>query len=173
MNNVARITLAAVLSIAALAVTPALAANPTPEANGCSQAHRAEVEAFADLYIEVYNSHDLSRFDEVMTPEALNYNPLGVMTVEELTATMEGFYAAFPDLEYQLEDVVIDGDEVVIEYTYTGTHLGPLMGVPATGTVVHGRGLEVHEFEDGRIALTRNYSDVFGLFAQLGLVLQT
>lgn len=168
--NTAKILLAAALSFTAVAVTPAQASNPDIEHNGCSQAYRTEVEAFAALYIDVYNSHDMSRLGEVMTPEALNTTPFGVMTVEQLGATMEGFYLAFPDLEYQLEELVIDGDQVVIEYTYTGTHLGPLMGAPATGVVVHGRGLEIHTLADGRITQTRNYSDVFGLFAQLGLV---
>jgi steroid delta-isomerase-like uncharacterized protein len=168
--HIAHIVLASALAttvvVTAFAASPAAASN----ASACSQAHRAEVEAAVDLYIEIFNDHDMSRLHEVMTPESLNENPFGVMDVETLAATMEGFYAAFPDLQYQVEDVAINGDRVVLEYTYTGTHLGPLMGVPATGTVVHGRGLEIHTFDDGRITGTRNYSDVFGLFAQLGLL---
>ena len=138
--------------------------------NSCSVAYHDSMEDFADLYIDVYNSQDVSRFDEVMAPGAINYNPLGTVTVPELAGMMQGFYAAFPDLTYEVVQVLVDGDRLILEYTYTGTHLGELMGVPATGTVVHGRGLEVHVMEAGLIAETYNYSDVFGLFAQLGLI---
>ena len=150
--------------------SPARAERPS-QPGSCSQAHRAEVEEFVDLYIEVFNDQDMTRLDEIMTPEALNHNPFGIMTVEQLAATMTDFYATFPDLHYTVEDIAIDGDQVVIEYTYVGTHLGSFMGLPPTGTVVHGRGLEIHTLgADGRITGTRNYSDIFGLFAQLGLL---
>lgn len=96
---------------------------------------------------------------------------IGPMTVAELTATMEGFYAAFPDLEYEVVQYTLDGDRLVMEYTYTGTHLGPIFGLAATGTVVQGRGLEIHTLApDGRIAATHNYSDIFLLYVQLGLI---
>jgi steroid delta-isomerase-like uncharacterized protein len=158
------------LPLALVFVAP-LPVEAKPGKDDCSAARRAEIEALVDNYIEIYSEHDLARLDEVVTPDSLNHNPFGVMTVEQLSATMEGFYAAFPDLEYQLVQYTFEGDRLVIEYTYTGTHLGPLLGVPATGTVVQGRGLEIHTLAaDGRIAATNNYSDVFGLFVQLGLI---
>ncbi|MEZ4442948.1 MAG: ester cyclase [Polyangiaceae bacterium] len=168
-----------IIAIAAILAATAVALVPTPARShqghqghhgphACSTKHRSNMEDFVDLYIDIYNSHDLSRFSEVMQPDAVNVTPFGPMTVAELAAAMQGFYAAFPDLTYQAERIFVDGDELIIEYSYTGTHLGELMGIPATGTVVHGRGLEVHTIEDGLIADTQNYSDVFGLLAQLG-----
>jgi steroid delta-isomerase-like uncharacterized protein len=165
--NITRVMLPALLLVLA---SPIPASAVSTQARSCSAAHRAQVEAFVDLYFDVYNSHDMSRLGEILTPDSINHNPLGIMDVAQLAATMEQFYVAFPDLEYQIEDIAIDGDRLIVEYTYTGTHLGPLLGVPATGTAVHGRGLEISTLDNGRIAETRNYSDVFGLFGQLGLI---
>jgi steroid delta-isomerase-like uncharacterized protein len=170
--NIARLVLPACLALVALTTLTALGPAPAPasQPNSCSRAHRAEVEAFAALYFEIFNDQDLARLDEIMTPDAINHNPFGTMTVEELAATMAEFFIAFPDLHYELESLTIDGDQVVFEYTYTGTHLGPLMGLAPTGVAVHGRGLELHTLADGRITASRNYADALGMFTQLGLL---
>ncbi len=158
------------LPLALVFVVPA----PTEAKSGKGKCHKIDKEQAEDLveeYFEIYNDHDLARFEEVMRPDAINYSSFGPMTVAQLTATMEGFYAAFPDLEYEVVQYTLDGDRLVMEYTYTGTHLGPIFGLAATGTVVQGRGLEIHTLApDGRIAVTHNYSDIFLLYVQLGLI---
>jgi steroid delta-isomerase-like uncharacterized protein len=154
-----------------LALTPAAGVSAKPaQGKVCSPNHRADAEAFVDLYFEIWNDHDLSRLDEILTPDSINHNPFGTMDVDELAGIMGAFFAAFPDLTYTVQRVVVEKDHLVIEYTYTGTHLGDLLGLPPTGVVVHGRGLELHVMDDGRIAETFNYSDAFGLYAQLGLL---
>jgi predicted ester cyclase len=40
---------------------------------------------------------------------------------------------AFPDLHYQIEDIIATDDTVVMRVKMTGTHRGELFGLPATG----------------------------------------
>ena len=42
------------------------------------------------------------------------------------------FLAAFPDMHLRIDDVIVEGDKVVMRATATGTHKGPFMGIPAT-----------------------------------------
>ncbi|MDQ4146897.1 MAG: ester cyclase [Pseudomonadota bacterium] len=40
------------------------------------------------------------------------------------------FRAAFPDLEGIIEDMIAEGDKVVVRGTVRGTHQGELLGLP-------------------------------------------
>jgi predicted ester cyclase len=44
--------------------------------------------------------------------------------------------SAFPDLHFTIEELVAEGDIVAGRLTASGTHEGPLMGMPATGRSV-------------------------------------
>ena len=165
MKTAATLALTALIGLAA--PTAASASHPLLS---CMPGYRAWMQSFAERYIEVYNSHDPSRFDEVMASDAVNHNPLGEMDRAQLAGVMSAFFVAFPDLTYQIEQIAIDGDRLIIEYTYTGTHLGDFNGLPPTGIQVHGRGLEINVVRRGKIQETFNYSDVFSLYAQLGLL---
>jgi len=162
--------LSTIVVVTAIVASAGTAVAQSTNAQGSSANHRGAMKTLMDHYVEVYNSHDLSRLTEVLTEDSINVSPLGTMTLPELAAAMEGFILAFPDLTYSVESVIVDGNRVVLEYTYTGTNTGELWGAPATNVVVYGRGLEIHYVEDGRIVHTDNYSDVFGLFAQLGML---
>ena len=43
---------------------------------------------------------------------------------------------AFPDLRFTIEKLVTEGDTVAGRLTTSGTHQGPLMGIPPTGRSV-------------------------------------
>ena len=42
-------------------------------------------------------------------------------------------HAAFPDLRWEIEDVIVEGDKVVTRTSWGGTHTGASMGIRATG----------------------------------------
>jgi hypothetical protein len=46
------------------------------------------------------------------------------------------FYAGFPDLRHQVEQVVAEGDQVAVRFTLFGTHTEPFLGVEPTGRPV-------------------------------------
>ncbi len=43
------------------------------------------------------------------------------------------FRSAMPDLKVVIEDMIAEGDKVMVRYTLEGTHEGVLFGVPPTG----------------------------------------
>lgn len=87
---------------------------------------------------------------------------------------MHGFKAAFPDIAIRHTNVLVSGDHVTVEATWSGTHTGPLMTpagtVPATGKRVESsRICEVMRFRNGKLVHLTNYQDLTSWLRQLGL----
>jgi len=84
---------------------------------------------------EVWNKGDLSLIDELIAPNYVLHDPIrpglkGRAGIKESIAT---FRAAFPDIHFTIEAQIAEGEQIVSRYIVQGTHLGPLMGIPATG----------------------------------------
>jgi steroid delta-isomerase-like uncharacterized protein len=80
------------------------------------------------------------------------------------------FRSAFPDIVVNVEDVVAEGDLVAARWISTGTHKGPLFGIPATGRAVRVSAMVVYRIEGGRLAEGWINRDDLGMMRQLGVV---
>ncbi len=87
-----------------------------------------------------------------------------------MRAALEDYMQAFPDLEVRLEDTIVDVDHVVQVWTATGTHLGQLMNIPATGRRVNVRGISVLTLADGRVRKGFYLWDGAALLRSIGLL---
>jgi predicted ester cyclase len=76
---------------------------------------------------------------------------------------------AFPDLHVTVEDVIAEGDKVVVRNTVAGTHQGEYMGRPPTGVSVMYNEIFIVRFAGGRIAEIWGVADVFSQMRQLGV----
>ena len=57
-------------------------------------------------------------------------------TDEELKHHIALYEASFPHYQLIAEDMIAEGDKVVVRATFSGTHKGDLMGIPPTGKQV-------------------------------------
>ena len=80
------------------------------------------------------------------------------------------FRTAVPDLTFTLQDMVADGNTVVLRWTVKGTHNGPLYGVQGTGKTVNCRGTDWLKFKDGKIVESWGFFDALGLMQQIGAI---
>lgn len=80
------------------------------------------------------------------------------------------FQQAFPDIEADIEDMVVRDDTVAFEFTTRGTHEGSMEGIPPTGEKVEVRGIGFATVEGGLITEYDLVFDRLGMFEQLGLV---
>jgi predicted ester cyclase len=81
-----------------------------------------------------------------------------------------GFRAAFPDIHVAVEDVIANGDKVVVRLTFSGTHTGPLMGMPPTGKFVTITGIAIDRIQNGKIVEHWVNRDDLGMLQQLGMI---
>ena len=80
-----------------------------------------------------------------------------------------------PDLHVEVEDVVVAGEpgreRVTLRWHLSGTHTGePFVGIAATGRPVHLYGMDLLDFEDGRIAGNCIYFDQLSFARQVGML---
>jgi steroid delta-isomerase-like uncharacterized protein len=88
---------------------------------------------------------------------------------EAVARRYRGLWTAFPDLHVRLRRVVaIDGETAVTEHTLSGTHGGPLFGVPPTGHPVQVETVVIWEFAGERIRGETVYFDLATVFRQVG-----
>ena len=78
-------------------------------------------------------------------------------------------HVAFPDGVVKVEDQVASGSKVWTRKSFSGTHAGPLRGVPATGRKVSYEVFDILEIRNGRIAGHWGLADRLSLWRQLGL----
>src|SRR3954471_6615716 len=97
---------------------------------------RAAVGRFFD---EVWNKGNVGETEAFLAPEFVSHNTLDVRIVgpQEYGGAVTDYRAAFPDLHTTLEDVLVDGDRVVVRGTDRGTHRGDFMGVAPLRTRGH------------------------------------
>lgn len=80
---------------------------------------------------------------------------------------------AFPDLRYEVDNVIAEDGIVAMRMTLTGTHKGPLMGgfpLPPTGRRVQMKMIHMVRIENGKIAEHWAVRDDLGMMRQLGLL---
>ena len=76
-------------------------------------------------------------------------------------------YRAVPDWTVTIDDLVSEGDKVVVRWTGRGTHLGEWNGAPPTGRPVSTTGIDVERFVDGQIVEEDGEVDTHGFLRQV------
>ncbi len=108
-------------------------------------------EATADLYGETY------------------VNPFG--TGPSARAEPIRLYrTAFPDLRFDIEELIVAGDVVVVRATFRGTDTGGYVGRPPTGRPVEEWVVSIMHFEGDRVVREWIGADKLGVFIQLGVL---
>jgi predicted ester cyclase len=74
---------------------------------------------------------------------------------------------AFPDLHHTVDDLIAEGDRVVLRTTARATHRGHFEGVDPTGRFVEFTGLVLYRIRDGRIAESWGEIDFLRLMREL------
>jgi steroid delta-isomerase-like uncharacterized protein len=96
--------------------------------------------------------------------------PRGPRAIKEHVA---GWIASFPDLRFSIEQMLSEGDRVVMQLLMEGTHQGAWLGIPASGKKLQIRMFTVHRVLQGKIVEDWVLVESLGFFQQLGVVPNT
>jgi steroid delta-isomerase-like uncharacterized protein len=90
---------------------------------------------------------------------------------EWLGAAFNRFSTAFPDIHLAINEIIAEGDKVVVLWTLTGTHRGDWRGIPATGNAVKWNATDTYTISNGKIASLARGADNLVLLKQLGAIM--
>lgn len=83
----------------------------------------------------------------------------------------EGTFAIFPDLKFADEDVIAEGDRVVIRWSSTSTFSGKMGEIAGDGRPVRVEGISIMRMKDGKIAQSWDIVDRIGMLTQMGFTM--
>jgi steroid delta-isomerase-like uncharacterized protein len=159
------------LGCAALAAMALVACSedkmPTNTDTSLSEQNEALVRRFFE---EGLNTGNLAVIAEMLASDFTLHNapPNLPPGSEGLKALIGAFRAGFPDYKDTIEDVIVEGDKVVVRWTFRGTHQGEFLGVPATNKLATTHGTSIFRISAGKIKDDWTNIDLLGLLQQLG-----
>ena len=131
----------------------------------------AHNEKLARRYFEeAWNRGDVAVLDEILAPDYVNHTPstpnppAGPTGLKPIILAMR---RAFPDLHYEIKDVIATEEALNIRVVMTGTHRGDLFGLPPTGRRVRVDQINIEHIRDGRIVAHWRITDELKLMRQL------
>jgi predicted ester cyclase len=127
---------------------------------------RREVE---ELY---NNTGNLEVVEEIFSPNYVSHEPTSgeVRGIEGARQFAANFRKAFPDLQNTIEDMVAEGDKVVMRFRGSGTHEGETEAFgPPTGRRMEITGITIKRLSGGKIVEAWTNFDAMGMMQQLGV----
>lgn len=123
-------------------------------------------------YEEIWNQRNVEVVDEIVAEDFLNYAapPDRQRGRQGLKDVVRMFESAFPDFRYEVEDVIAEGEKVVVRDVFRGTHEGDFLGIPATGNRVTMEAIHIYRLSGGRLAEHWVARDDLGMMRQLGAI---
>ena len=157
------------LAAARLSSLPARAQDATPGATPCPPTTTDEAIAVAQAYFDAFNNGDADALGTLLAPDYRHHGAL--VTSQDRATHLERLRinrAAFPDGQYEGEDIIANGDLAAVRWIFSGTLQGPYAGVEPAGQPVMVRGVHIHKIACGQIVETWNSGDGLGLLRQIG-----
>lgn len=112
---------------------------------------------------ECWHNRNPDAASEFIATNAVDHNPGSgqVPGITGMRAKWERIHEIFPDAELTIDDLIAEGDKVVLSATIRGTHLAPIMGIAPTGKPVKIRAIDILRFENGKIVEAHGVADTF------------
>jgi predicted ester cyclase len=157
-----RITLAAALAVAALCATSAWAQTMTVE-----QA-RKQVAPFYEMLNQPATKDIKALSEQALSPDWKSYSSeTDFKGRDGFVAQVGGFGKLIPDLKWEIKDVMVDGNRIIVRSEASGTPVGPFFGVPPSGKSFKIMTIDIHTIKDGKAIAAHHVEDWASALRQL------
>jgi len=135
---------------------------------------KADVEAnkalLRDCLEEVWNKRNPAAADRCFAPELIEHNPNIPPGIEGRKRFASAVQAAFSDYHAEIQDIVGEGDKLVVRILWTGTNDGAFQGRPPTGNKLRFSTSDFVRFANGKVVEHWDVVDSLPRAIALGLV---
>ena len=127
------------------------------------------------VFEEIWNERKLDLINKTIATNFVRHDPAsaelsGPIGSEGYSPFINVYVSAFPDHHFDVEDMIAEGDTVVIRWTATGTHKGELAGIPPTGKKIVVPGISIIRYANGKVVEEWSNWDTLGMMQQLGVI---
>ncbi len=131
-----------------------------------------ESKALVIRFLEdVWAGGDLDAVDELVAADHVhhlaNRDAHGPEGVKQLVAWFRKF---LPDLRISVQDLIAEGDRVMVYFSFSGTDTGGYMENPPTGNRVQYDGIDIFRLREGRIVERWGIADTIRMMHQIGAI---
>lgn len=119
------------------------------------------VNAFIEAF---WNQSEWDCVDQFLTDD---YQELSYQSREGLKQFAGKILEAFPDKHYTMEEIIGEGETVLVRMTVKGTHQGLFFGNAPTGNAIDVTLYRRYRLVDGKIADHRGWIDMVTMWHQI------
>jgi predicted ester cyclase len=148
-------------SLAAAGIAIAAVAMPVQAQQALTHAQaRKLVEPFYSMLNQPSTKDLKALAEQSLSPDWKSYAGENDFKGREAFVGMAGgFGKLIPDLKWDIKEVLVDGDRIVVRSEGSGTPVGPLFGIPASGKSFKVMAIDIHTFKNGKGVLAYHIED--------------
>ena len=134
--------------------------------------HRDEILALMKRRLAAYALRDAAALAATHAENGSVASPMGGVQEgrAEIERVYKNWFSAFPDVRTEQDDLLIDGDRVVMMARVSGTHSGDFLGLPASGRQMECQMVSLMTVGEGLVVEERRIYDFTGLLVQIGVL---
>jgi predicted ester cyclase len=125
-------------------------------------------EIIRNLYENILNNRKIELLNDIISPDYVGIG--GVKGVVGFSSTVMSVIAGFPDIKWTIEDIISEGDKVVVRWHWNGTNTAPFRGIPPSNKTVIDNANVIYQLKDGKIVNAWIQGDRLGVLTQIGLI---
>lgn len=135
-------------------------ANPSAQVQALVQKHYGGYSAGGD---------PAATFAQTAQPSWANCGANGAtcQTRDELVAALHGLHKLIPNMKWEVLDIMVAGDKVIVRGKGSGQPVGEFMGIPANGKGFQIMSIDIHTLKNGKIVETYHLEDWVTAIGQL------
>lgn len=131
--------------------------------------NKSTVQSFYDLLSNPGSADHAANFKAATSPDWVSIGDYSGKnkTLDMFLGQMGGFAKLMPDLNWAVEEMLEDGNRVIVRSRATGTPVGPLFGVDGQGRSFDIMTIDIHTLEGDKISQSYHLEDWSSALRQL------
>ncbi|WP_101297267.1 ester cyclase [Halegenticoccus soli] len=128
-------------------------------------------ESFRRLMAETHEGN-LDVIDELVSEGVVTHGFFGMDATdrEGYKEFFANFGAAFGDQEFVVEDLIAEGDTLVVHFSISAVHRGEILGIEPTGKELSWTGTAIDRYEGGKIVEAWLYPNYLAILERLDVL---
>jgi steroid delta-isomerase-like uncharacterized protein len=116
-------------------------------------------------WLDAWINNDVGQIENLFAQEySVNDRWIGVEGVKQ---SVQFLHTVFSDISAEPNEIVAEGDKVVLRWTVRGKQQGEFMGIPPTGKIVELQGINIYHITDTKIRANYEQTNILQVVQQL------